>query len=115
MLVCFLSKGSLVLEVDLLALDERIGNQLFGIEVFLIHINGGNLRILVGRVVVNAARRVAAGGVNRDLVLSVRHLAAAALLIDRAQYVEELTHALRFRFARDGIHPDERRAHKAGH
>ena len=69
--------------------------------------------VLVGRVVVDALLRVAAGGVKRDLVFALADVAAAALLIDRAEDVEELADALHLRIAGNRVHLRERHAHEA--
>ena len=59
----------------------------------MVHVNGVDLVIVVGRVVVDALRCVAAGGVNRDLILVFSDLTAAALLVNGAENMEELAHA----------------------
>ena len=69
--------------------------------------------VLVGRVVVDALLRVATGGVERDLVLALADVAAAALLIDRAEDVEELADALHLRIAGNRVHLRVGHAHKA--
>ena len=76
-------------------------------------IHGVDLAAAVGRVVIDAALRVPAGGVDRILKLAGPYLAAALLLLDRAEDVEELPDALRFALAGARIGPDERRAHEA--
>ena len=54
------------------------------------HVYGADAAVFVRRVVINAALRAAAGGIERDLVLAGRDLAAAAHLLDRAEDVEKL-------------------------
>ena len=72
-----------------------------------------NLAAAVGRVVIDAALCVPAGGVDRVLKLAGPHLAAALLLLDRAEDVEKLSDARRFVFTGARIGPDERRTHEA--
>lgn len=90
--------------MDLLALDERVGDELIGIQIFLIHIDGGNLGILVSGVIVNAAVHVAAGGVDGVLVLVPAQVDAAFLLVNRSQDMEELADAGRLGVRRQGVH-----------
>ena len=80
------------------------------VEILAVQIHGVDLAAAVGRVVIDAALRVPAGGVDRVLKLAGPYLAAALLLLDRAEDVEELPDARRFALARAGIGPDERRA-----
>ena len=71
---------------------DRVAAKFASVEILTVHVNGVDLVIVVGRVVVDALRCVAAGGVNRDLILVFSDLAAAALLIDGAEDMEELAH-----------------------
>ena len=61
------------------------------LQIGAVHIYGGNLRVAVGGVVVDAAGGIAAGGINSDLILAGGHLTAAAHLLHAAKDVEELT------------------------
>ena len=69
-----------VLEMNLLSLDQREADQLGGIEIFTVHVDCGDLVILIGGVVVDSLARIAAGGVERDFVMPLTDLTAAALL-----------------------------------
>ena len=61
------------------------------------HVYCADLVVVIGCIIINPFGSVTAGRVNRDLILSLRHLAAASLLIDRAQNVEKLADAFCFR------------------
>ena len=73
-----------VLHGNLLALHQRIAGQLAAVQIFPVHIHGGNLVVAVGGVVVNALVGVAAAGVKGDFVLAALQLATAPLLVNRA-------------------------------
>ena len=65
-------------------------------------------------IIVNSLRRIAAGSIERDLILSVRHLAASSLLVNRIQNMEKLADTLRFAVSRDRVLLYKRHACKAG-
>ena len=96
------------------ALYQRIADQPVPIKAFPVHIDGSDLVVAVGRVVVNALVGVAAAGVQGDLVLAAVQLTAAALLLDSMQDVEELPDALGLAAAGFRVHPHKGRTHKAG-
>lgn len=79
---CVIQRGVLysVLEMNLLSLDQREADELGGIEILAVHVDCGNLVILIGGVVIDSLARIAAGGVERDFVMSLTDLTAAALL-----------------------------------
>lgn len=76
------------------------------------HIYRSNAAVIVGRVIVDPAAGVAAGGVDGNLVFAVRDLAAAALLIDRTQNMKELADTRRFRIIRNRMCPRKSHAHE---
>lgn len=94
------------------ALHQRVARELAAVEVHTVHVHGGDLVVAVGRVVVDALVGVAAAGVQGDLVLAAVQLAAAALLFDRMQDVEELPDALGLARAGLCVHPHEGHADK---
>ena len=75
------------------------------------HIDGSDLVVAVGRVVVNASVGVAAACVERNLVLASVQLTAAALLLDSVQDVEELPDALGLAAAGFRVHPHKGDSH----
>ena len=103
-----------VLQRNLFALHQRIADQPVPVKVFPVHIDGSDLVVAVGRVVVNALVGVAAACVERDLVLAAVQLTAAALLFDSVEDVEELPDALGLAAAGFRVHPHKGRTHKAG-
>lgn len=103
-----------VLQRNLFALHQRIADQPVPVKVFPMHIDGSDLVVAVGRVVVNASVSVAAACVERNLVLASVQLTAAALLLDSVQDVEELPDALGLAAAGFRVHPHKGRTHKAG-
>ena len=54
------------------------------------HIHSGDLAVFIGGVVINAFVGIAAAGVQGNLVLTVVQLAAAALLLYRAENMEKV-------------------------
>ena len=85
-----------------------------GVKIAAVHVHGADAAVFVGRIVVNAALRAAAGGIDRDLVLARFYLTAAAYLLHGAENVEKLADALLFRTAGNGIHPSESGPDKTG-
>ena len=77
-------------------------------------LHAGDLAVIIGRVVLNAPVRVAAAGIQRDLILAVIQLAAAALLLYRAEDVEELADAFKFGVAGSRVHFGEGNFGEAG-
>ena len=75
-------------------MDRRVGDQIAPVKRFPVQVNGADLMVIVGRVVIDPLIRIAAGGVERDLVLALAQLAAAALLVHAAENVEKLAHTL---------------------
>ena len=59
------------------------------------HINRSDLMIFIGIIIVDSFLCVPAGGIDRDLIFSVCHLTASALLVHRSQNVEKLADAFR--------------------
>ena len=77
------------------------------------HVYCADLVVVIGCIIVNPFGSVEAGRVNRDLILSLRHLAAASLLINRTQNVEKLADAFLFRIPGNGIAFHKRHARKS--
>ena len=78
------------------------------------HIHSTDLVIVIGGIVIDALCSIAAGSIKRYFIFSISHIAAAALLLDRAENVEKLADALLFRTAGNGIHPSESGPDKTG-
>ena len=76
------------------------------------HIHSGDLAVFIGGVVINAFVGIAAAGVQGNLVLTVVQLAAAALLLYRAENMEKLAHAFCFAFPGAGVGAHESRPYK---
>lgn len=77
-----------VLEINVLLLEHGVSYQLPAVKVGAVHVHGADSAVEVGRVVVNSGLGVPAGGVDRDLELSGRDLAAAAGLLNGAENME---------------------------
>ena len=60
------------------------------VEISFMHVDGGNLMIVVGSVITDALLEIIAGRVNGDFVLIVTEVTATTLLVDRVKDVEEL-------------------------
>lgn len=88
------AQGASILPTDLLLCCQREPLDRCPIQLAAVKIHGGNLTVVIGGVIVDPLRGVAAGGIDGDLAASVLQAAAAPLLIHRAQNVEELTNAL---------------------
>ena len=79
-----------VLVKDLLAGHERPAAERFPLQFRAVQVDCGDLVVVIGRIVVDAAGRVAAGGIDRVFICAGLDLAAAALLLYRAEDVEKL-------------------------
>ena len=90
------SAGPAVLPEDLLLCYERIGDKRAAVEIFPVQIDRCQTAIIIGGIIIDAAVCIAAGGIDRALVLPVCHLAAAALLLYRAENMEKLANAVGF-------------------
>lgn len=88
------AKAASILPTDLLLCHQREPLDRCPIQHTAVKIHGGHLAVVIGGVIVDPLRGVAAGGVDGDLVAPVRQPTAAPLLVHRAQDVEELTDAL---------------------
>lgn len=104
-----------VLAEDLLAGHERPGAECFSVQFRAVQVDSGDLMIVIGRVIVDPAGRVAAGGIDRVFICAGLDLAAAALLLYRAEDVEKLADVLRLRVPADGVQLRIGHAHEAGH
>ena len=82
--------AGLVLVVDLFGSNDGEADEVGVVEVGLVHVDGGNLVIVVGSVVADALFEVVAGRVDSDFVLIVTEVATATLLVDGMENVEEL-------------------------
>ena len=65
--------------VDRSLLDDRIAHQSGRLQILMVHVDRGDLAVVVGGVVVDAFVCVAAGGVEGDLILAVFEEAASLL------------------------------------
>ena len=76
--------NALILNPNLLLLDRGIVYQLIPVQILPVHIHAGDLVVIVGGVIVDAFVGITAGGIDRDLALSVLQHTAPALLIHGA-------------------------------
>ncbi len=82
------------------------------VQVGFVHIYGGNLLIVVGRVIVNAFVGVATGRVD-GVFVAVFYATSAFLLRHAAQNMEKLRHARRFVAVAHRVVEHKCRSHKA--
>lgn len=68
--------------MNLLTRHRSKAAECFAVKVLMMHIDSRNLMIVVRRVVIDSSRRIAAGRIERDLILAVRHLTASSLLVN---------------------------------
>lgn len=80
--------------VDLFGFEDGVDDELVGIEIFGVEIEGRDLVVGVGRVVENAVFEVIAGGVDGIFVFAIAEVAATVLLVDGVEDVEELADAV---------------------
>ena len=75
--ICFL----LILPPDLLYLNHFISDQFPSIQLHPVHIHRRDLMIFISRVIIDSSGRITAGGIQRYLILSFSHIAAASRLV----------------------------------
>jgi len=66
-------------------------------------VNGGNLVIIISRVIENTLLKVIAGAIKSVFVFVVTEVAAAVLLVDGVEDVEELANAAHLVIGGDGM------------
>ena len=84
-----------ILHFNVFSPDQRIANQRRSIQFLPVHIHRGDLVIVVGLVIINALIRIAAGGIQSDLISPLPQPAAATGLADGTQNVKKLADAFR--------------------
>ncbi len=97
---------------DLLSENQRIGKKGLRFQVFLVHVDVGNLPVFIGGIVVHAARSIAAGGIDGDLRTVVHHHASAHMG-DACKDMEKLRYAFFRRVLAQGMSLHKYSAHKS--
>ena len=87
---------------DLLLLNQGIAHQPRTGQGFMVHIHSSDLTVFISRIIINAFACIAARSIKRYFIFSISHIAAAALLLDRAENVEKLADALLRLYADNG-------------
>ena len=99
--------------VNLLVIYERIADELIAVEIFTVHIHGGDLPILIGGVIIDATIEVTARRVSGDLP-TVLDGTTSARLRDGVENVKKLSDAVSFTITAYRVHPCKRCTYKAG-
>ena len=86
----------LILIPHLLFRNRLVNDQAVAFQIFLMHIHGSNLVVIVGGVVVNPLAYIAAAGVEGDLIFLFLQTAQSPLLVYAAENVEELADGVQF-------------------
>ena len=97
---------------DLLLPNRRESDKFLRIQVFTVQMHCMDLSVFVGGVVVDTLIPIAAGGVQRSLILSLSYFTTSPYLLHRPQNVKKLTDAFPFPICGSGIflyksRPDE--------
>ena len=90
-----------ILHAYLLPADQRIGRQSVRVQIFFAHVNGSDLPVFIGGIVIHTAGG-AAGGIDGDLRLVFNDHAAAGMR-NASQNMEELRDTLLLRVAALGV------------
>lgn len=85
-----------ILHPDLLFSDRFVTHQLIRVQILPVHIHPGNLMIVISGIIIDSLICVTAGGVNRDLTITILKLAAAPLLVYGIQNMKKLADAFLF-------------------
>ena len=85
------------------------------VKIFSVHVHRRDLAVGICGVVINSTACITAGGVDRDLIFSFCNLTAAALLLYRAEDVEELADTAHLVVGRFRVAPGKSHFDKAGH
>ncbi len=81
---------------DLFPRHRLIADELVSVQIFPVHIHGGDLVVIVGGVVVNPLAYIATAGVEGDLIFLFLQTAQSPLLVYAAENVEELADGVQF-------------------
>lgn len=76
--------------VDLFGVKDGVGDELVGVEIGAREFNGGDLVVVISRVVEDAALEAIAGGIDSVFIFIIAKVAATVLLVDGMEDVEEL-------------------------
>lgn len=87
------SYETLIQIIDLFSLDDRVVGEVGVVEIGLFHGEGRNLMVVVGCVIENTLFEIVAGSIEGMFVFVVAEVAAAVLLVDGVENVEELADA----------------------
>ena len=83
----------LILVINLFDFDDLILVEFSGVEVDVMKVDGGNLVVVISCIIENTLLKVVAGTIKSVFVFVVTEVAAAVLLVDRVEDVEELANA----------------------
>lgn len=97
---------------NICSFDHWMYGQHVAFQILSMHIHGGDTAVVVGRVVVYACVRVAAGAVNGKLIAFAFYADASALKADGAEHVEEMADAARLICSAYGVKLDKSCPHK---
>lgn len=86
----------------------------FCVEIFRVHVHCADAGIVIGGVIIDATIRIAAGSVDRDLILPLGDLTTAARLLYRAENMKELAHTRILILARYRMRTHKCRTDEAG-
>ena len=103
----------LILIPHLLFRNRLVNDQAVAIQIFLTHIHGGDLVVIVGGVVVNSLAYIAAAGLEGDLIFLFLQTAQSPLLVYAAENVEELADGVQFIVRGQRMELCESHAHKS--
>ncbi len=76
--------------INLFGSDDGKANEIGTVEIGFMHVDSGNLMIVIGSVVTDALIEIVARRVDGDFVFVVAEVAATTLLVDGMENVEEL-------------------------
>ena len=91
--------------------DDRVGDDFFSVQIFFVHINTDDRKIIIRFIIVDSFSRIAAGGICCKLKL-IAELNTAHLLFNRAEDMKELADIVRFVFSLDGVNLCKDGAHE---
>jgi hypothetical protein len=89
--------------MDIFPGDQGVEEELFSVQVLVVHRYGADLPVFIGGVVIDPFVCIAAGGVNGFFIFAVFRFTVALYLLNSSQNVEKLTDAIGLIFLTDGV------------
>lgn len=89
--------------INLFSGNERIMDKFAGVEIDFLHVNAGDLVVIITGVVESAFGKIVTVGIDGDFVFVVAEVGTTALLVDGMENMDELADIAEFVVAGERI------------